>query len=92
MTSSYSLPAPCQWFVRLAAAPDRRSSPRLALLLLGAVLARGRRTVTRNNKASRGADRRSRAEASRENHWHGAGVECEDVIGGRLRSGCQAVW
>jgi hypothetical protein len=30
----------------LAAALDRRSAPRLALLFLGAVLARGRRTVT----------------------------------------------
>src|SRR3954447_8089435 len=46
MTSSHPLPAPCQWFPRLAAALDRRSAPRLALLLLGAVLARGRRTVT----------------------------------------------
>src|SRR5262249_26481602 len=36
----------CQWFARLAAALDRRSAPRLALLLLGAVLARGRRMVT----------------------------------------------
>ena len=46
MTSSHSTPAPCQWFPRLAAALDRRSAPRLALLFLGAVLARGRRTVT----------------------------------------------
>jgi hypothetical protein len=46
MTSSHSTPAPCQWFSRLAAALDRRSAPRLALLFLGAVLARGRRTVT----------------------------------------------
>src|SRR5882762_10202610 len=46
MTSSHPLPAPCQWFARLAAAFDRRSAPRLALLFLGAVLARGRRTVT----------------------------------------------
>jgi DDE superfamily endonuclease len=46
MTSSHPTPAPCQWFDRLAAALDRRSAPRLALLLLGAVLARGRRTVT----------------------------------------------
>lgn len=35
-----------QWFSRLATAVDRRSAPRLALLFLGAVLARGRRTVT----------------------------------------------
>ena len=46
MTSSHPTPAPCQGFARLAAALDRRSAPRLALLLLGAVLARGRRTVT----------------------------------------------
>ena len=46
MTSSHRTPAPCQWFARLAAALDKRSAPRLALLFLGAVLARGRRTVT----------------------------------------------
>jgi hypothetical protein len=46
MTSSHLMPAPCQWFSRLASALDPRSAPRLALLLLGAVLARGRRTVT----------------------------------------------
>ncbi|HMB04259.1 MAG TPA: transposase [Isosphaeraceae bacterium] len=46
MTSSHPLPAPCQWFSRLASALDRRSAPRLVLLFLGAVLARGRRTVT----------------------------------------------
>src|SRR4051812_47493002 len=46
MTFSHPLLAPCQWFSWLAAALDRRSTPRLALLFLGAVLARGRRTVT----------------------------------------------
>jgi hypothetical protein len=46
MTSSHLPPAACQWFSRLAAALDRRSAPRLVLLFLGAVLARGRRTVT----------------------------------------------
>src|SRR5829696_4932638 len=46
MTSSHPITAPCQWFARLASALDRRSAPRLALLFLGAVLARGRRTVT----------------------------------------------
>ena len=46
MTSSHPLPALCQWFARLAAALDRRSAPRLASLFLGALLARGRRTVT----------------------------------------------
>src|SRR5512135_3816362 len=46
MTSSHPIPAPCQWFSRLASALDRRSAPRLALLFLGAILALGRRTVT----------------------------------------------
>src|SRR6266404_3361841 len=46
MTSSHPLPAPCQWFSWLAAGLDRRSAPRFALLFLGAVLAKGRRTVT----------------------------------------------
>jgi len=46
MTSSHPTPALCQWFARLAAALDRRSAPRLVLLFLGAVLARGRRTGT----------------------------------------------
>jgi hypothetical protein len=46
MTPSQLTPTPCQWFARLAAALDRRSAPRLALLFLGALLARGRRTVT----------------------------------------------
>jgi hypothetical protein len=40
------LPVPCQWFSWLATALDRRSAPRPALLFLGAVLPRGRRTVT----------------------------------------------
>jgi DDE superfamily endonuclease len=46
MTSSPTPAVPCQWFSRLAAPLDRRSAPRLALLFFGAVLARGRRTVT----------------------------------------------
>src|SRR4051794_17581262 len=46
MTSSHPRTVPCQWSSRLAAGLDRRSAPRLALLFLGAVLARGRRTVT----------------------------------------------
>jgi DDE superfamily endonuclease len=46
MTSSQQDPGPCQWFSRLAFALDRRSAPRLAWLFLGAILARGRRTVT----------------------------------------------
>jgi hypothetical protein len=57
MTSSHPTPAPCQWFPRLAAALDRRSSPRLALLFFGAVLARGRRTVTTWIRAAKLGDR-----------------------------------
>jgi hypothetical protein len=46
MPSSHPLPTSCHWFSRLAAALDARSAPRLAWLLVGAVLARDRRTVT----------------------------------------------
>jgi hypothetical protein len=46
MTSSHQDASSCQWFSRLSAALDRRSAARLALLFLGALLARGRRTVT----------------------------------------------
>ena len=47
MTSSHPLPAACQWFARVASSLDRWSAPRRSPLpLLGAVLARGRRTVT----------------------------------------------
>src|SRR5260221_14575224 len=46
MPFSHPLPTPCQWFSDLAAALDRRSAARLALVFVGAVLARGRRTVT----------------------------------------------
>jgi hypothetical protein len=56
MTSSHLIPAPCQWFSWLAAALDRRSAPRLALLFLGAVLARGRRTVTTWIRAAKLSD------------------------------------
>ena len=34
MTSSHLIPAPCQWFSRLASSLDSRSAPRLALLFL----------------------------------------------------------
>ena len=57
MTSSHLLPVPCQWFSWLASALDRRSAPRLALLFLGAVLARGRRTVTTWIRAAKLSDR-----------------------------------
>jgi hypothetical protein len=53
MTSSHSTPTPCQWSSWLAAALDRRSAPRLAMLLLGAALSRGRRTVTTWNRAAK---------------------------------------
>src|SRR5258707_1109171 len=46
MPSSHPLPASCHWFSRLASALDPRPAPRLAWLFVGAVLARGRRTVT----------------------------------------------
>jgi hypothetical protein len=46
MTSSHPIAVTCQWFSQLARPLDRRSAPRLGLLFLGAVLARGRRTVT----------------------------------------------
>src|ERR1700679_4275384 len=57
MTSSHPLPAPCQWFSQLARPLDRRSAPRLALLFLGALLARGRRTVTTWIRAAGLSDR-----------------------------------
>jgi len=46
MTSSHQDVPPCQWFSYLAASLDRRSASRLGWLFLGALLARGRRTVT----------------------------------------------
>jgi hypothetical protein len=46
MPFSPNTPAPCHWFSVLASALDPRSAPRLLRLLLGAVLAAGRRTVT----------------------------------------------
>jgi DDE superfamily endonuclease len=57
MTSSHPTPTPCQWFSWLAAALDRRSTPRLARLFIGAVLARGRRTVTTWIRAGKLSDR-----------------------------------
>src|SRR5215204_4376048 len=46
MTSSHIAGRLCHWFSALASALDARSAPRLACLLFGAILARGRRTVT----------------------------------------------
>jgi hypothetical protein len=57
MPVSHPTPAPCQWFSHLARPLDRRSAPRLALLFLGAVLARGRRTVTTWIRAAGLSDR-----------------------------------
>jgi hypothetical protein len=57
MTSSHPIAVTCQWFSRLARPLDRRSAPRLALLFLGAVLARGRRTVTSWIRAAGLSDR-----------------------------------
>ena len=56
MTSSHLPPAPCQWFSHLASGLDRRSAQRLALLFLGAILARGRRTVTSWIRAAKLSD------------------------------------
>src|SRR6516225_6109063 len=56
MTSSHQDVPPCQWFSHLAASLDRRSTLRLAWLFLGAVLARGRRTVTSWIRAARLSD------------------------------------
>jgi hypothetical protein len=47
MTSSHIASHLCHWFSALASPLDVRSSPRLACLFLGAILACGRRTVTR---------------------------------------------
>jgi DDE superfamily endonuclease len=57
MTSSHLTPATCQWFSRLASTLDRRSALRLARLFLGALLARGRRTVTTWIRAAKLSDR-----------------------------------
>jgi len=46
MTSSHTRTRLCHWFSALARALDPRSAPRLACLFLGAVLARGRRTLS----------------------------------------------
>lgn len=46
MTSSHTSAPWCQWLCYLAEAMDPRSATRFASLLLGALLAIGRRTVT----------------------------------------------
>jgi hypothetical protein len=67
MTFSHHDPSPCQWFSRLAAALDRRSTPGLIMLFLGTVLARGRRTVSpgRLHMVSLKAERLSHSEITR---------------------------
>jgi uncharacterized membrane protein YphA (DoxX/SURF4 family) len=52
MISSHHDPSPGQWFSRIASTLDRRSASRLILLVLGAVLARGRRFVTSGIRAA----------------------------------------
>lgn len=56
MPSSHPMPSSCHWFSALASVLDPRSGPRLAWLLVGAVLARGRRTVTSWVRAARLSD------------------------------------
>src|SRR5439155_1738438 len=46
MPFSHPTPTACHWFSHVAAALDRRSAVRLTWVFVGAVLARGRRTVT----------------------------------------------
>lgn len=46
MSSSHTTARLCHWFSTLASVLDMRSAPRLTRLFLGAILARGRRTVT----------------------------------------------
>ncbi|MFO0851803.1 MAG: transposase [Gemmataceae bacterium] len=46
MTSSHPSPPRCHWFSAVSSALDPRSAPRLVWLLVGAILVRGRRTVT----------------------------------------------
>jgi DDE superfamily endonuclease len=46
MSSSHTTPVRCHWFSLLSGVLDPRSAHRLAVLFVGTVLARGRRTVT----------------------------------------------
>jgi hypothetical protein len=52
MPSSHPLPPSRHWFSARAAALDPRPGPRLAWLFVGALLARGRRTVTSGIRAA----------------------------------------
>src|ERR1700738_2581360 len=68
MTSSHT-PAPrCQWFSALAKALDPRSGRRLAVLFLGLILARGRRTVSSWVRAA-GEGERDLIRVLRERHY-----------------------
>jgi hypothetical protein len=68
MTSSHPRPIPCQWFSWLAAVLDRRTAPRLALLFLGAVSARGRRTGIIGTKCLRQIVSKNEVRALRRAH------------------------
>jgi hypothetical protein len=64
----------------------RKRSPRpMARIQVVTVLRPRARTAPRNSQASRGADRRSRPVARRENHWHGTGIRRKDVMAGPVR-------
>src|SRR5262245_53452735 len=63
---------------------------RAALIQVVTVRRPRARTAPRNRRASRGADRRSSAAASRENQWYGARDGCEDIIGTGSGRGCTA--
>lgn len=56
MTSSHPTARLCHWFIALAAALDVRSAARLARLFFGAILARGRRTLTSWIRAAKLSD------------------------------------
>ena len=56
MTSLQRDTKTCQWIPGLASALDQQSAPRFVLLVLGAVLARGRGTITSWIRAARLSD------------------------------------
>ncbi|HKI17670.1 MAG TPA: hypothetical protein VKA15_07305 [Isosphaeraceae bacterium] len=55
---------------------------RAALIELVTVRRPRARIAPRKIRTSPGADRRSRAEARRENHWHAVASWCDDVMAG----------
>jgi len=56
MTSSHTNTPRCQWFSTLATALDPRSATRLAVLFLGVILARGRKTISQWIRAAKLSD------------------------------------